>query len=777
MRWKDLSIKTRLYGSFAFGIFAFISTMFYMVYQLESIGSTAEILGRPRKDIVLLSASDAHQQWANTVQMYLLREGEIELTAALDGRQCAFGKWFYDSAGGQTMAEELPSLKPLFAQIDTNHLKLHQSAVDIKKAIAAKDVHMAKQLYEQVTLPVLREVQKLLSASSAEIGKNTAETVNNLQSSISLSTHILFVMSALGLILGSIIATLICRSIFIPLGHLTEYAHRVSDGDYSFIRMDQKDEVGQLASTFNLMVRAIKEELGVSQGIMRGLTMAFASFDNNNRLTYVNQRMLDCWGLDGKPEEYYGFTSGKFFYNQENQNTLIEQVIATRKEIVGYDGLRENFKGQKKRLVMNVSPLQDLDGQVVGAFTLHNDLTEMYAQQGRIAALNDRIYFSASEAQKISAHQSEASAQLTEQLSLTSRMAKEQDEISMQVAKTIHHMAETMHDMVNKATQATDNAMGSQKEAGEGAEVVRGTIDCIHKMAEQIAQVSEGMRQLDGHAAAISRILDLIRDIADQTNLLALNAAIEAARAGEAGRGFAVVADEVRKLAEKTVQATGEVTKAVQAILGGVRSNADATEKAVVLSSESTELANRSGESLARILNMAIKVVQDTSSISKATHEQASASELVLSEVENISTQAHSTTSKMDESIQRVADLNGLSQELRNIIEEMRSERRGNTRYVLHNPYFVHITKASGETISARLVDVNQSGACMMLKNRSTKLNAQESVTITADDPPFDAHFQAAPAQVIWISDTQFGLQFISQLTVSTAELASRVAM
>lgn len=398
-KWKDILIKTKLYSGFAFGVLAFVLTMLFSIMQLQQISEKASILSRPRQDIMLVAAGDAHIEWANKVQAFVLHEGQTPLDAALDGRQCAFGRWFYGPEKIK-LAESLPALKPIFEQIDTTHLNLHKSATQIKEAVGNQKVAEAKNIYENTTLPNLREVQKLLVASTNEVSKNTAETVAGLQADISLSTNVSIIMGILGILIGTALAIVICRSICVPLGKLAEYAHLISSGKFSFINIDQKDEAGQLATAFNHMVRAIKSELGITQGIMRGLTVPFIMCDTEGKVTYINQQMLDCWGHTGKPTDYYGQKSGTFFYNNANTPSMLDQVLATSTPMIHNEINRENIKGEKKHLFIDASPLWDLDGVLIGAFSLHNDLTEMYTQQGRVAALNDRIYSSANDAQR-----------------------------------------------------------------------------------------------------------------------------------------------------------------------------------------------------------------------------------------------------------------------------------------------------------------------------------------------------------------------------------------
>ena len=346
--------------------------------------------------------------------------------------------------------------------------------------------------------------------------------------------------------------------------------------------------------------------------------------------------------------------------------------MGERHEILNYEVTRENFKGQAKRVAMDVSPLWDLDGTLIGCFTLHRDLTDIHAQQERIAALNERIYQSADEARDISGRQARAFEKLSGQLRTTGDMAEEQARASLAAADGIRAMVEIMSEVAAAAGRAAGDSKSAEEEAGSGVEVVRETIACIARVAEQTAAVAEGMEELGAHAAGIGHILELITDVADQTNLLALNAAIEAARAGEAGRGFAVVADEVRKLAEKTMQATGQVTRAVEEIQRSVSGNGKTTEQMVNVMSESSRRAGQSGEALERIRQMAARTAEGMRAIASAADGQCETSREVSETVDRINALSDETARNMSASAEAVAELSRLARELDAIIEGMR---------------------------------------------------------------------------------------------------------
>lgn len=675
MMWADISIKNKLTGIFISIMFAFVGTMGFTVWQISQIGTIVDNLAKPRQDTVLLAAEVAHLQWVSKVQQYMLADGEQELSVALDGRQCAFGKWFYGIERSR-METELTSLVPLFRAIESEHLALHASAQDIRTAMSAGDKAKAHDILYSVTTPLLANVQAILTQARGEVRNDSAATVTHLRDLIESSSIVAISMAVL-LFLGTCLAlVLLVRAISSPLARLTSTAGRVAAGDFITVHMPQRDEVGQLAAAFNGMVEQLKEKLGISQGFMTGISLPFAMGDVNAKITYINAHMLRCWGRSGTPAAWIGKSYAEFFYGDPTHKTLFHTVLETSKEVLNHEVTQENHAKEMKHVAMDVSPLRNLDGQIIGCFTVHRDLTEIFTHQERIASMNKQIYCSAKEARGISQRQTQAFSVLSEQLSDTAQLAEEQSAASVNAANTIRHMMGSLQGMAQQARTSSQNTQGAQNEAEFGAEAVRQTIDYISQMTRQTTQVATGMHELDKQAEGIGAILVLIKHVADQTNLLALNAAIEAARAGEAGKGFAVVADEVRNLATKTMQATADVSNAVRSIQDGVVAGTTATAKAVELARQTTQAADFAGAKLASILDMSRQAAAAVDAIAASTQEQASSSEQVWAVMDDISTKAKGTTSSMHASLQGVVTLSALSGDLTNIIDSMQNESR-----------------------------------------------------------------------------------------------------
>ncbi len=241
------------------------------------------------------------------------------------------------------------------------------------------------------------------------------------------------------------------------------------------------------------------------------------------------------------------------------------------------------------------------------------------------------------------------------------------DEQSRQVEQTslaTSELSQTIADVAMSAASASDSSRESVETAENGKTVVDQTVTSMMNIAANVEQSSNAISTLGESSKKIGDIIDVINDIASQTNLLALNAAIEAARAGEQGRGFAVVADEVRKLAEKTAQATDEITSMISKIQKDTESSVHSMEKNKGEAEEGVRLVGQARESLEMIVDASRRCMDQVNSIAAATEEQSSAVEEVSSGAESISADFNRTK---DASLL----INGSTKELAQIAHEL----------------------------------------------------------------------------------------------------------
>ncbi|UVK97926.1 methyl-accepting chemotaxis protein [Pseudomonas sp. B21-048] len=241
-----------------------------------------------------------------------------------------------------------------------------------------------------------------------------------------------------------------------------------------------------------------------------------------------------------------------------------------------------------------------------------------------------------------------------------------------QVATAVHEMTATAQDVARNATQAAQAASHADQAAAQGMQIVRDTSNSIGVLAIEIGKAVGVVQTLAKDSENINAILTAIRGIAEQTNLLALNAAIEAARAGEQGRGFAVVADEVRNLAQKTQKATEEIQTMIQHLQQGTRDVVRVMEDSQNRTDESVQHAAKAAEALETI-TQAVSVINDMNTqIASAAEEQSAVADDINRNVINIGQVANEVAGGADESSAASADLTQLAEQQRRLINQFK---------------------------------------------------------------------------------------------------------
>ena len=268
---------------------------------------------------------------------------------------------------------------------------------------------------------------------------------------------------------------------------------------------------------------------------------------------------------------------------------------------------------------------------------------------------------------------SSASEQLSAQIEQSEHGAQEQAARVAETATAMEEMNQTVLEVANNAGLASKQSISTREKASAGKTVVKEVMHNMSDMREQSLLLKESMSTLQGSVQDITHIMGVITDIADQTNLLALNAAIEAARAGEAGRGFAVVADEVRKLAEKTMASTSEVASAINAIQDNSSKSISQVDTTVQLIEHTSELAVRSDQALEEIVSLADNTADQVRAIATASEEQSAASEEITRSITTVNDISTETSNAMKQSAQAVSDLAQQMLDLRELMGEMKN--------------------------------------------------------------------------------------------------------
>jgi methyl-accepting chemotaxis protein len=250
-----------------------------------------------------------------------------------------------------------------------------------------------------------------------------------------------------------------------------------------------------------------------------------------------------------------------------------------------------------------------------------------------------------------------ASTQIAASSEQMSTGLKQQQGQTEQVSAAIAEMSASVVEVAKKSAEVATAAENSGKEARAGGEVVSQTVTEMKAIAEQVNESAASVAMLGKKSEQIGQIIGVINDIADQTNLLALNAAIEAARAGEHGRGFAVVADEVRKLAERTTQATKEVAVSIREIQGETTTAVERIEAGTSKVNTGVELAGNAGVALEKIVAGSTTLQSMVQSIAAAAEQQSAAGEQISRSVETINAVTRESTEGAEQSAKAAAQL------------------------------------------------------------------------------------------------------------------------
>jgi methyl-accepting chemotaxis protein len=380
--------------------------------------------------------------------------------------------------------------------------------------------------------------------------------------------------------------------------------------------------------------------------------------DVERRFIYMNKESRAVCG-----DDYKGKTG---LMQREDRGTPAD---ASQKAITTLRPASNETRAHPRGKAMDISytaiPMLTQEGKLACMVQLVTDLTAIKQTQRTIRNVADQA---ASISNRVAAASEELSAQVEE----VSHGAEQQ---RFRVESTVTAMTEmnsTVLEVARSAGQAAEQSEMTRSKAQDGAALVDKVVHSINLVNRVATTLQTNMRELGSQAESIGGVMNVISDIADQTNLLALNAAIEAARAGEAGRGFAVVADEVRKLAEKTMSATQEVGANITAIQQSARTNINEVGEAATAVTEATNLANTSGQALTEIVKLASANSAVVASIATAAEEQSATSEEINQAVEEINKIVGNTADGMHQAAQAVHELAQMAQELNTVMAELR---------------------------------------------------------------------------------------------------------
>lgn len=437
---------------------------------------------------------------------------------------------------------------------------------------------------------------------------------------------------------------------------------------------ERMDEIGDLIKGIVTLRKSLVDKATAAREVAAGnlsaaipvlsdddeLGSSMVTMKQNIQLLVTETKSLVKSAIDGNLKNRGDETkfSGEYKVVIQGFNHTLDAIIGPIKE--GADVLAVMATGN---LTVRV------EGEYLGE---HRLLTDSINTLG--ANLSDAM-LQVAEAVSATASASTQISSSTEQMAAGAQVQTQQ---AAEVASAVEEMTKTILDTTRNAGEAAQSAKQAGASAKEGGHVVTETIEGMARIAEVVKQSAATVQELGKSSDQIGEIVQVIDDIADQTNLLALNAAIEAARAGEQGRGFAVVADEVRKLAERTTKATKEIAGMIRQIQKDTTGAVESMNRGTVEAERGRSLAERAGVSLREIIAGSDKVVDVITRVAAASEEQSSASEEISKNIEAISSVTQESASGTQQIARAAEDLNRLTSNLQDLLGQF-TIRSGNS--------------------------------------------------------------------------------------------------
>ena len=492
-----------------------------------------------------------------------------------------------------------------------------------------------------------------------------ASIVEDKQSAAAIYSKLKFLVLILVLCAGILISNWIAGIISRALKNLSKIADKLAVGDIDVsVKAETKDEIGDLERAFALMIDNIKTQAFAAEKIAKGITTVQIKPKSENDV--LSKSMIKMIAS---------------IHNVVSQELILSKAAVEGK--LSSRGNAEQFQGVYKEIMDGVNSILDAivlpineSGKVLEKLAegdLRVKMTGDY--RGDYSKIKDSINALAcsfnnaiTEVADIVEATTSASHEISSSIEQMAAGAQEQSSQTTEVAGAVEEMTKTILETSKNSSIAAATAKSAGISAKEGGNVVKQTIEGMNRIADVVSKSAETVHALGKSSDQIGEIIQVIDDIADQTNLLALNAAIEAARAGEQGRGFAVVADEVRKLAERTTKATKEIAIMITQIQKDTSGAVESMSKGTGEVEKGKALADKAGESLKQIIEGADKVVDVVTLVAAASEEQSSTSEQISKNIEMISNVNEESAAGISQISKAAEDLDKLTVNLQELI-------------------------------------------------------------------------------------------------------------
>lgn len=497
--------------------------------------------------------------------------------------------------------------------------------------------------------------KKVENGRQAYANSDTVYTQNKLYLALLILGGI-----GIGLCLGIFVSRRITRGIAgisermeslqnICIANLAEGASQLADGNLNLniktgtrpLEIKSKDEIGILSGNINQIIAHTQKTISSVEKAVETIKDAVSESERLEKAASEGDL-----SVRGNAEKF----SGSYRDLVSGLNATLEAVVRPIRE----SSLVLTKLGNRD---LTARMTEEYKGDYLTVKKTINKLADNFSDT--ISEVMEAVQATASASTQISSSSEEMAAGAQEQSTQTS-----------EVASAVEEMTKTILETSQNASVAAKSAQDAGNSAKAGGKVVQETVEGMNRISDVVSSAAETIKELGKNSEQIGAIIQVIDDIADQTNLLALNAAIEAARAGEQGRGFAVVADEVRKLAERTTKATKEIAGMIKHIQENTEGAVISIQNGTVEVEKGKELASKAGQSLSEIIIGADRVVDMVTQVAAASEEQSSAAEQISKNIESIDNVTQESASGVTQIARASEDLSRLTLNLEEMVSK-----------------------------------------------------------------------------------------------------------